>query len=281
MTSLTGFLRRRPVEAGLFGAAALLLCSLPSPAMAQAPTPAQLTTPAPGPKTPDNLFVSGQTPIGGDSTSRGAGVEWLHPMNATTALQAGGFMGKSAGGWFTYGRLGGMLRHASLTYAGAVDLGGGREGGNGFSYTRARGEVTIPSGLPQFLTQGEVDHIRVAGNVVTGLRAGGVYQVTPRLSTRANFHAYVGGGDVSPAGSVRADYGTAEWRVLGGVFFSKKPTLASNAVDLTPSMHATRTTFVGMQVRAGAQDLVGVVDVSEQPSGSVTTLMLSVKVPLQ
>jgi hypothetical protein len=86
---------------------------------------------------------------------------------------------------------------------------------------------------------------------------------------------------VSPAGSVRADYGRVNWRLLGGFFFSEKPTLASNAVDLTPSMHATRTTFVGMQVRAGAQDLVGVVDVSEQPSGTVTTLMVSVKVPLQ
>jgi hypothetical protein len=279
MTLLT---RVRRANAGRYGLVALIVCGLPVSALAQAPTPTQLTTPAPGPKTPDNLFVSGQTPVGGESTSRGAGVEWLHPMNATTALQAGGFMGKSAGGWFSYGRLGGMLRHASLTYAGALDLGGGREGGSKFSYTRARGEVTMPTGLPHLLAQGEVDHIRVAASVVTGLRAGAVYQVTPRLSTRTNFHAYVSGdGDFSPAGSVRADYGTVHWRVLGGLFFSKKPTLSSNAVDLTPSMHATRTTFVGMQVRAGAQDLVGVVDVSEQPSGSITTLMLSVKVPLQ
>jgi hypothetical protein len=264
-----------------FAVALVIMLGAGHTASAQAPTPAQLATPVPGPKTPDNLFVSGQTPIGGDSSSRGAGLEWLHPMNPTAALQAGGFMGKSAGGWFSYGRMGGMVRHASTTYAGALDLGGGRESGSSFSYTRARGEVTIPTPLPQLLAQGEVDHIRVAGNVVTGLRFGGAYQVTPRLSTRANLHTYISGGELSSAGSVRADYGTVKWRVLGGVFFSKKPALNSDAVDLTPSMHATRTTFAGVQVHAGAQDLVGVVDVSEQASGTVTTLMVSVKVPLQ
>jgi hypothetical protein len=258
-----------------------IVCSLASGAAAQAPTPTQLATPAPGPKTPDNLFVNAQAPIGGDSTSRGAGLEWLHPTTDKTALQLGGSFGKSAGGWFSYGRAGGILRHASLTFAGAVDLGGGREGGGGFSYTRARGEVTTPTRLPRLHAQGEVDHIRVAGNVVTGLRFGGMYQVTPHISTRANFHAYVAGGDVSPAGSVHADYSTGKWRALGGIFFSKKPTLTTDAIDLAPAMHATRTTFAGISVRAGAQDLVGVVDVSEQPSGTVTTLMLSVKVPLQ
>jgi hypothetical protein len=260
--------------------AASIVVGVTTGASAQAPQPSAIAQAPPGPALPDALFVSGQTPVGDASSSRGAGIEWLHPTTAATTLQAGGFMGKSAGGWFSYGRVGGMLRRSSAIVAGAFDLGGGRESVATFTYTRARAELTVPGGSPRVLAQGEVDHIRVAGNIVTGLRFGGAYQVTPRLSARANLHEYVSGGDISPAGSVRADYGTVNWRVLGGLFFSKKPTLASDAI-LAPSLHATRTTFVGLQVRAGAQDLVGVVDVSEQPSGRITTVLLSVRVPLQ
>jgi hypothetical protein len=233
------------------------------------------------PSGPDNLFFSGQTALGDAMTSRGAGVEWLHPASMATTLDIGGFMGKSVGGWFSYGRVGAIRRQSPLTLSGALDLGGGRESERRFSYTRARGEVDVPIGSPRVLGQGEVDHIRVAGNVVTGLRGGAAFQVTPRLGLRGNVHAYVSGGDVSPAGSIRGDYGTAQWRVLAGTFFSKRPTLSSDAVDLSPSLHATRTTFVGAQVRAGAQDLVVVLDISEQPRGRVATLLLSLRVPLQ
>jgi hypothetical protein len=233
------------------------------------------------PSGPDNLFFSGQTALADESTSRGGGVEWLHPASLSTTLDVGGFMGKSVGGWFSYGRVGVIRRQASVTLAGALDLGGGRESGARFSYTRARGEVNVPIGSPRLLTQGEVDHIRVAGNVVTGLRGGSAMQITPRFSLRANIHAYVSGADVSPAGSIRGDYGTAQWRVLAGTFCSKRPTLPSDAVDLSPSLHATRTYFVGLQGRAGAQDLIGVLDISEQPRGRVATLLLSLRVPLQ
>jgi hypothetical protein len=233
------------------------------------------------PSGPDNLFFSGQTALADETASRGAGVEWLHPASLATTLDVGGFMGKSVGGWFSYGRVGAIRRQKSVTLAGALDLGGGRESSTSFSYTRARGEVNVPIGSPRILGQGEVDHIRVAGNVVTGLRGGSAIQITPRFSLRGIIHAYVSGGDVSPAGSIRGDYGTAQWRVLAGTFFSKKPTLPSDAVDLTPALHATRTTFVGLQVRAGAQDLIGVLDISEQPRGRVATLLLSLRVPLQ
>jgi hypothetical protein len=277
--------------------AGLIICGIASNAGAQAPTPTQLAAPTPGPALPDNLFVSAQTPIGGDSTSRGAGLEWLHPLSTTSALQFGGSVGTSKGGWFSYGRAGGMLRVFSATLAGAVDLGGGGEGNSDFSYTRARGDLTVPTGYKPLFAQVEVDHIRLAGNVTTGFRIGGMYQVTPRLSVRANAHGYMSryeavyenpteiihesGYVLNPAGSVRADYGTVKWKTLAGLFFSKRPALTATNVNLAPAMHATRTTFVGMQVRAGAQDLVGVVDVSEQPSGTVTTLMVSVKVALQ
>jgi hypothetical protein len=280
-----------------YSVAALILIGVPTGAAAQAPAPVQLSTPAPGPKTPDNVFFSGQTPVAGDSSSRGAGIEWLHPVKTTSALQSGAFLGSSAGGWYAYGRVGGMVRLLSTTVAGAVDLGGGSEGDHQFAYTRGRGELTVPTGLAALLAQAEVDHIRLATSVSTGLRLGAVYQLTPRLSLRANAHGYLSayesvyeesdaiihesGYVLNPAGSVRADYSAVKWGVLAGLFVAKRPTLISNAVYLAPSMHATRTTFVGMQVRVGAQDLVGVVDVSEQPSGSVTTLMVSVKVPLQ
>jgi hypothetical protein len=230
---------------------------------------------------PDNLFFSGQTALADETASRGGGIEWLHPASTATTLDIGGFMGKSVDGWFSYGRVGAIRRQASLILSGALDLGGGRESGARFSYTRARGEVDVPIGSPRVLGQGEVDHIRVAGTVVTGLRGGSAFQVTPRLSLRGNVHAYVSGADVSPAGSIRGDYGTVQWRVLGGMFFSKRPTLPSDAVELSPSLHATRTTFVGVQVRAGAHDLVGVLDISEQPRGRVATLLLSLRVPLQ
>jgi hypothetical protein len=233
------------------------------------------------PTGPDNLFFSGQTALADETTSRGGGVEWLHPASIATTLDVGGFMGTSVGGWFSYGRIGAIRRQGSVTLAGALDLGGGRESRARFAYTRARGEVNVPIGSPRVLGQGEVDHIRVAGTVVTGLRGGSAFQVTPRLSLRGNVHAYVSGGDVSPAGSIRGDYGTEQWRVLAGTFFSKRPTLPSDAVDLSPSLHATRSNFVGVQVRAGAQDLIGVLDVSEQPRGRVATLLLSVRVPLQ
>ncbi len=233
------------------------------------------------PSGPDNLFFSGQAALADETTSRGGGVEWLHPASAITTLDVGGFMGKSVGGWFSYGRIGAIRRQASVILSGALDLGGGRESSARFSYTRARGEVDVPIGSPRVLGHAEVDHIRVAGNVVTGLRGGGALQVTPRLSLRASAHAYVSGAEVSPAGSIRGDYGTEQWRVLAGTFFSKRPTLSSDAVNLSPSLHATRTNFVGVQVRAGAQDVVGVVDISEQPRGRVATLLLSVRVPLQ
>jgi hypothetical protein len=277
--------------------AVTIVCGLASSAAAQAPTPTQIAAPTPGPKLPDNLFVNAQTPIGGDSTSRGAGLEWLHPLSTTTALQFGGSVGTSKGGWFSYGRAGGMVRLFSTTLAGALDLGGGGEGNSRFSYTRARSDLTVPTGYKPLYAQLEVDHIRLAGNVATGFRIGGMYQVTPRLSVRANAHGYMSRYDavyenpteiihesgyvLNPAGSARADYGTVKWKVLAGFFASKRPTLTATNVDLAPAMHATRTTFAGVQVRAGAQDLIGVVDVSEQPSGTVTTLMVSVKVPLQ
>jgi len=229
----------------------------------------------------DNLFVSGQTAVGGDATSRGGGAEWLHPTSDLETLDVGAFVGTSAGGWFTYGRLGGILARPRATLSGALDLGGGKEGRVRFSYTRARTEVDVPLGSPRALAQTEVDHIRVAGNIVTGFRFGGAFQVTPRFSTTISSHTYVSGGDASPAGSVRGDYATGRWRVLGGMFFSKRPSLSSTAVDLSPTLHATRTTFAGMQVRAGAQEIVGVVDVSEQPRGRVATVLLSVRVPLQ
>jgi hypothetical protein len=232
------------------------------------------------PTGPDNLFFSGQTALD-ETTSRGAGVEWLHPASLATTVDVGGFMGKSVAGWFSYGRVGVIRRQSSVTLAGALDLGGGREGSAQFSYTRARGEVNVPIRSPRVLGQGEIDHIRVAGHVVTGLRGGPTLQVTPRLVLRGNVHAYVSGGEVSPAGSIRGDYGTAQWRVLAGTFFSKRPTLPSDAVDLSPSLHATRANFVGLQVRAGAQDLIGVLDISEQPRGRVATVLLSLRVPLQ
>ena len=266
-------------------------------AAAQAPTPAQLATPTPSAKMPDNLFVSGQTPIGGDSSSRGASVEWLHPMTTTTALQMGGTVGKSQSGWFSYLRAGGMTRLMSMTFASTVDLGGGQNSGNEFTYRRARGELTLPTGFTPLLAQAEADYISLAGNVATGLRLGAIYQVTSRLSIRANAHGYLSKYDahyetateivdetgyvLNPAGSVRADYGSVKWKLLAGVFLSKRPALTTDAVTFAPSMHATRTTFAGLQVRAGAQDLIGVVDVSEQPGGRITTLMVSVKVPLQ
>lgn len=274
-----------------------IVCGLAANATAQAPTPVQLSTPTPGPKTPDNLFFSAQAPVAGDSTSRGGGVEWLHPLTTKGALQSGAFFGSSAGGWYSYGRVGGMVRLFSSSLAGAVDLGGGSEGVRKFSYTRARSDLTLPTGYAPLLAQAEVDHIRMAGNISTGLRLGAMYQVTRRFSVRANAHGYLSayesvyeeanaivtesGYVLNPAGSFRADYGDVKWKVLGGFFVSKRPTLTSAAIELAPSMHATRTTFVGLQIRVGAQDLVSVVDVSEQPSGSVTTLMLSVKVPLQ
>ena len=242
-----------------------------------------IATPQPTitPSGPDNLFFSGQTALADETASRGGGVEWLHPASLATTLDVGGFMGKSVAGWFSYGRIGVIRRQAAVMLGGALDLGGGRESGSHFAYTRARGEVDVPLGSPRVLGLGEVDHIRVAGHVVTGLRGGSAIQVTPRLSLRGNVHAYVSGGDVSPAGSIRADYGTPQWRVLAGTFFSQRPTLPSDAVDLSPSFHATRSSFVGLQVRAGAQDLIGVLDISEQPRGRVATLLLSLRVPLQ
>jgi hypothetical protein len=229
----------------------------------------------------DNLYVSGQTVIADETTSRGAGAEWLHPVGDSAALDLGGFMGTSAAGWFSYGRLGTIVNRPGVMFAGALDLGGGRESGTGFSYTRARGEIGVPFRSTRVIGQSEVDHIRVAGSVVTGLRFGTAVQLTPRLSTRVSAHAYASGGEVSSAGSVRGDYGTERWRVMAGMFFSQRPSLTSTAVDLTPSLHATRTNFVGVQLRAGAQDVVAVVDVSEQPRGQVATLLMSLRVPLQ
>jgi hypothetical protein len=257
-------------------AALLLAVAVARPADAQPPQPANAQ-----PARVDNLYVTGQTVIADETTSRGAGAEWLHAVGDAAALDLGGFMGTSAGGWFSYGRLGTIVNRPGVMFAGALDLGGGRESSAGFSYTRLRGELGVPLRSTRVIGQSEVDHIRVAGSVVTGLRFGTAVQLTPRLSTRISAHAYASGGDVSPAGSVRGDYGTERWRVMAGMFFSQRPSLTSTAVDLTPSLHATRTNFVGVQLRAGAQDVVAVLDVSEQPRGQVATLLLSLRVPLQ
>jgi hypothetical protein len=239
------------------------------------------TTAAPGiPVAPGVLFVSGQA-SGGETSTRGGGVEWLRPMSPSATLDLGGFMGSSAAGWFSYGRLGTIARVGQSTLSGAMDLGGGRESTMTFSYLRARGEVGVPLPTSRSMVLGEVEHIRIAGNVVTAVRAGGAFVITSRFSARISGHVYAVGGEISPATSLRGDYASERWRVFGGVFVSPRPQLTGTSIEVSPALYAKRSAFAGVEMAVGVQNLNCALNISELPRGQVATLLLSLRVPLR
>jgi hypothetical protein len=105
--------------------------------------------------------------------------------------------------------------------------------------------------------------------------------LSPRLMARVSAHVFAGAGELAPAASIRADYVLRRWHLLGGAFVARRRATPSVPVEVSPTLYASRSGFVGVEVAAGPHRLMCAFDVSQQPRGQSATLLLGVKVPLQ
>ena len=227
------------------------------------------------------LVISGQTGMS-ESPVRSGGVEWLHtPARSPVTLDVGAFTGAATDGWFSYGRFGGLLRRGASVIGASVDAGAGKQGSRSFGYTRVRALATVPLRGSEVQADGDIDHVRIADNVVTGVRVGMVIQTSARMAARVSAHVYAAGGEVDPGASIRADYDLGRVRVIGGLFASRRSLQAAPLVDVTPVLYATRTWFGGVDVGGGGPRVTVVIDVSRQARGHVTTVLAGVKLPLR
>ena len=238
----------------------------------------------PGPPPPGQLVITGQTAITDGGPPNGGGVEWFHSLpSRPVTIDVGAFTGAGRRAWFTYGRVGGLARTGRLVLTTTLDVGGGEEGSRGFGYARVRALATAPVRSSRLHAEADVDHVRVSGRVVTGLRAGTAIQLTPRLSMRLSAHTFASDGIVDPGASIRSDVTVRRTRLFGGVFASRRSTSPASPVpvDVTPTLYATRSVFGGADIAVNGCTLTIVVDVSRRATGNAASMLAGLKVPLR
>jgi hypothetical protein len=229
----------------------------------------------------DVLHVTGQaTALAGPNT-RGFGIEWLHPFDDSAMVDLGVFSGSGGPAWWTYARVGAVSRHESVILSGLADIGGGRLDDAPYPYRRLQGTAVVPLAGRRIFAEGEVLHTRMASVSTHGFRAGAAVQWTARLSTRTNAHVLWTAGERSPAVSARVDYAKPRWALLAGGFVSRNPATMQVPIEGGSVLYASRGAFFGGQVRAGRQDVMATIDISKQPHGRATSLLLGVRIPIE
>lgn len=210
--------------------------------------PAKAALPIP----PDRLFLSGRYDRIAPYSGGGGGASWLHSIDAGSLLEIGVYSNHLGSANWHYGRVGTVVVRKGRTLAGSLELGAGRELGEGFAYVVARGGYgwMMPGSIRAELAAEYFGVQRTRGFLAKGTIG---YSPRSRFGLLFDYrHGLSPGLDVSQLG-LRADAYPGRLHVLGGLSLGTflQPELLVLGLDLG---HQTEL-FGGLGVPLGEHEL--------------------------
>ena len=236
--------------------AGLLTCLL-GPALAQAEE-----------RKPDVLYISGQlTSVESADDGGGGGVEWLHPVSATSSFNVGAYAFSFGGSRWAYGKAGGSFSYGDRTVvSGEINLGDGEGPSRDFTYQIYRAEITYALIDKRFYLVAEEQYSHISNSKDNIVKAGLIFYPVPSLATRLNYHLSTGGNVDSRFVSGRVDFYAKRVTLLAGFLVGRTSPEQLKVITEAPRSLSTEEVFAGFSIPLGRYEVTLVFDVARQSS---------------
>ena len=227
----------------------------------------------------DALYLTGEADAGGSFSGGRGEAEWLHWISTRTSMTLGGSSIALGDLWWTSGTVGAFARRERVMLSGRLNLGAGRQHGDGIAYFRYSGSATVPI-ADGFFAEIEGQHARLADTATTVVKVGGVYAGVKTLTLGMAHYSAFSKAAHGRSISARADLNIGRVGAFGGATGTAQGVRSIDLPQLELLTHASREFFAGASVVTQRGKVICAVESVRQPGGRLTRVTATVRLPL-